>query len=284
MTELPWVAEGIEQPCLPAISEVTARSLQRLAVSLSLKWTGGEVPTVCGTPRNKEDLDGMATRALSGMPHTSCRALGLFSARAYLTDRLLATYISHLHITSPWYSETPPAGTHVMPAAEPAVKYIGTVRRPGSREPRLAEHTLAGRTDMHTGNSHRGILEYALASAPPLLPAPSAFGLCSHLATGSCRERASAKQRLSPADPFPAPCPLFSQIASHSEGIIPNYMAQGTVSHCIQCEASDYTYWAWFPPRVAKSEAVLPQLRFSLRRHRESRSRRQRREAGEGEE
>lgn len=25
---------------------------------------------------------------------------------------------------------------------------------------------------MHTGNSHRGILEYALAPAPPLLPAP----------------------------------------------------------------------------------------------------------------
>lgn len=34
--------------------------------------------------------------------------------------------------------------------------------------------------------------------------------------------------------------------------------------HCLhlQCGAFYYTYWAWFPPRVTKSEAVLPRLRF----------------------
>lgn len=34
--------------------------------------------------------------------------------------------------------------------------------------------------------------------------------------------------------------------------------------HCthLQCGAFYYTYWAWFPPKVTKSEAVWPQLRF----------------------
>lgn len=65
---------------------------------------------------------------------------------------------------------------------------------PGAREDKPAEHTLAGETAMHTGNSHRDILKDALASTLTVLPALFALGLGSHRAPGTCRERASAKQ------------------------------------------------------------------------------------------
>lgn len=166
----------------------------------------------------------------------------------------LSHICAHLHTTSCWYSKTLPTGTHVMPTVEPTVRDVGTARSFRDKEDRPAKHTLAGKTAMYTGSSHRDILEDALTSTLAVLPA---LFVLSYVVTGHLElvEKGPVQNRaVSPAVPrhtarefYPITWPraLYCKHCLH-----------------LQCGAFYYIYWAWFPPRVTKSEAVLPQLRF----------------------
>lgn len=148
MTELPWVAEGIGQLCFPARPEVIARSLQRSAVSLSLKLTGDPGPP----PPQQRCVGWYDDKGF--VRDTRHRVQGLTALLSKCLSHQQASFHTHahLHITSHWLSKNT---TCWDPRdAEPTVKYVCTVRSPRATEDRCAEHIHArsypGETVTHT--------------------------------------------------------------------------------------------------------------------------------------